>query len=244
MCVGPRRRDRRRLRAAPARRVRGSGPDPVNDWVSGRYKIWDLAFPAGGQPPLFTENDSGVIFARMNGSERARPLGSVTQFEANFDPTGEGGLMGIALSPGFDGATNRSAFVCYSTTSDNRVARFDVNYAAGTYVTLSNWTPIVTGLPHSSIHNGCRVRFQPGTGALFVSTGDATPPPGRSRRWCSRARSCASIRTATPGPGTSPALVGTPQDTATHKDWRSGRDPTTRTPSSTAPTSTTRSTSS
>ncbi len=150
----------------------------VNDWVSGRSKIWDLAFPAGGQPPLYTENDSGVIFARMNGSERARPLGGVTQFDANFDPTGEGGLMGIALSPGFDGATNRRAFVCYSTTSDNRVARFDVNYAAGAFVALSNWTPIVTGLPHSSFHNGCRVRFQPGTGALFVSTGDATTATG------------------------------------------------------------------
>ncbi len=150
----------------------------VNDWVAGRSKIWDLAFPAGGQPPLYTENDSGVIFARMNGSERARPLGGVTRFDATFDPTGEGGLMGIALSPGFDGSTNRRAFVCYSTTSDNRVARFDVNYAAGAFVALSNWTPIVTGLPHSSIHNGCRVRFQPGTGALFVSTGDATTAAG------------------------------------------------------------------
>lgn len=149
------------------------GLTSVDDWVAGRTKIWDLAFPSNGLPPLFTENDSGVIFARVSGSERARPLGAVTQFDGNFDPTGEGGLMGIALSPGFDGSTNRRAFVCYSTTTDNRVARFDVNYAAGAFVALSNWTPIVTGLPHNVIHNGCRVRFQPGTGALFVSTGDS-----------------------------------------------------------------------
>jgi glucose/arabinose dehydrogenase len=50
--------------------------------------------------------------------------------------------------------------------------RFDVDYTAGPYAALRNWTPIVTGLPHSTIHDGCRVRFQPGTGALFVSTGD------------------------------------------------------------------------
>jgi glucose/arabinose dehydrogenase len=127
---------------------------------------------------LFTENDSGVVFARMDGNERARPLGAVTQFDGGFDPTGEGGLMGIAVSPGFNGTTDRRAFVCYSTGSDNRVARFDVNYDAGPFVALSNWTPIVTGLPHASIHDGCRVRFQPGTGALFVSTGDATTATG------------------------------------------------------------------
>ncbi|HLM19352.1 MAG TPA: PQQ-dependent sugar dehydrogenase [Acidimicrobiia bacterium] len=156
----------------------GPGLAALDDWVTGRTKIWDLAFPAGGQAPLFTENDSGVIFARWSGSERARPLGAVTQFDSTFDPTGEGGLMGIALSPGFDGSTNHRAFVCYSTTSDNRVARFDVNYAAGAFGALSNWTPIITGLPHSSIHDGCRVRFQPGTGALFVTTGDATTATG------------------------------------------------------------------
>jgi glucose/arabinose dehydrogenase len=156
----------------------GPGLQSVDNWVSGRNKIWDLAFPANGQPPLYTENDSGVIFARWSGDERGRPLGAVTQFDGSFDPTGEGGLMGIALSPTFNGSTDRRAFVCYSTTNDNRVARFDVNYSAGAFVALSNWTPIVTGLPHSPVHNGCRVRFQPGTGALFVSTGDGTTATG------------------------------------------------------------------
>jgi glucose/arabinose dehydrogenase len=144
----------------------------LDTWVSGRSKIWDVAFPANGLPPLYTENDSGVVFARVSGSDPGRPLGAVTQFDGGFDPTGEGGLMGIALSPGFNGTTDRRAVVCYSTTADNRVARFDVNFDAGAFIALSNWTPIVTGLPHASFHDGCRVRFQPGTGALFVSTGD------------------------------------------------------------------------
>lgn len=144
----------------------------LDTWVTGRSKIWDLAFPPGWLPPLYTENDSGVIYARWSNTEQARPLGAVSQFDGSFDPSGEGGLMGIALSPGF-GSTDTRAFVCYSTSSDNRVARFDVNFSGGPNASLAHWTPIVTGLPHSSIHDGCRVRFQPGTGALFVSTGDA-----------------------------------------------------------------------
>jgi glucose/arabinose dehydrogenase len=143
----------------------------VDGWVKGRTKIWDVAVPPGSLPPIYTENDTGNILARPSNEETARPLGAVTQFDSSFDPTGEGGLMGIALSPGFS-TTDWRAFVCYSTTTDNRVARFDVDYTAGPYAALRNWTPIVTGLPHSTIHDGCRVRFQPGTGALFVSTGD------------------------------------------------------------------------
>jgi glucose/arabinose dehydrogenase len=159
------------------------GLSTLDSWVDGRNKIWDLAFPAGNLPPIYTENDSGVIFARWSNSEKARPLGAVTQFDGGFDPSGEGGLMGIALSPGFNGTSDRRAFVCYSTTTDNRVARFDVDYDAGPFVSLSNWTTILTGLPHAGFHNGCRVRFQPGTGALFVSTGDgatATAPQSTS----------------------------------------------------------------
>jgi glucose/arabinose dehydrogenase len=150
-----------------------------DNWVSGRSKIWDLAFSPGYLPPLYTENDSGVIYTRAGDADPARPLGAVTQFDGSFDPSGEGGLMGIAISPGFDLTTNRRVFVCYSTTSDNRVARFDLDFGAAPMSAISNWTPIVTGLPHASFHDGCRVRFQPGTGALFVSTGDggsATAP--------------------------------------------------------------------
>jgi glucose/arabinose dehydrogenase len=145
----------------------------VDGWVSGRSRIWDLAFLPGGLPPIYTENDSGVIYARVSDAEPARVLGTVGQFDGSFDNAGEGGLMGIAISPGFDAGGNRHVFVCYSTSSDNRVVRFDLDINAAPWTAISNWTPIVTGLPHAIFHDGCRVRFQPGTGALFVSTGDA-----------------------------------------------------------------------
>ena len=53
-------------------------------------------------------------------------MGAVTQFDGTFDPGGEGGLMGIALEPRLQRGTDRRVFVCYSTTTDNRVARFDL----------------------------------------------------------------------------------------------------------------------
>ena len=105
----------------------------LDDWVSGRNKIWDIAFPQGWLPPVYTENDSGVIFARWSNTEKGRPMGAVTQFDGAFDPGGEGGLMGIALSPGFNAGTDRRVFVCYSTTTDNRVARFDLDLLGPPY---------------------------------------------------------------------------------------------------------------
>ncbi len=143
------------------------------DWVTGRDRIWDLAFPPILAPAIYTENNSGTFLARMSDAEPARVLGTVATFDGTFDNTGEGGLMGVAFSPGYNAGTDKAVFACYSTSSDNRVVRFDLDMLAAPGNRITNWTPIVTGLPHFSFHDGCRVRFQPGTGALFVSTGDA-----------------------------------------------------------------------
>lgn len=154
-----------------------------SNWVVGRSKIWDLAFLPGFLPPIYTENDTGTIYARMSDTDTARPLGTVSTFDSNFANTGEGGLMGIAVDPGYNATSNRRVYACYSTNADNRVARFDLDPLAAPGARITNWTPIVTGMVHSPIHNGCRVRFQPGTGALFVSIGDgstATAPQSTS----------------------------------------------------------------
>jgi len=143
------------------------------DWVTGRNKLWDLAFPSTFAPPIYTENDTGAFVARMSDAEPGRLLGTVAAFDGGFDNSGEGGLMGIAFSPTFNAGSDRHVFACYSTAADNRVARFDLDYFAPPGSRITNWNVIVSGLPHNVIHNGCRVRFQPGTGALFVSTGDA-----------------------------------------------------------------------
>ena len=142
----------------------------TSTWAGGLSKPWDLAFLPDGAG-VYTENDTGRIWGRLSGDDRNHLFGQVQTFAASpaFDNTGEGGLMGIAIDPNW--SSNRRAYVCYSTTVDNRVARFTLDPASST--PIADWTPIVTGIPHNTFHDGCRVRFQPGTGALFVSTGDA-----------------------------------------------------------------------
>jgi Raf kinase inhibitor-like YbhB/YbcL family protein len=79
---------------------------------------------------------------------------------------GEGGLLGLALSPSF--RTDHFVFLFYTSPSDNRVVRF--TYTNGALSTTG--TPIVTGIAKNQFHNGGRLRFGP-DGFLYITTGDA-----------------------------------------------------------------------
>lgn len=86
----------------------------------------------------------------------------------------EAGMMGIAVHPSWP--TVEQVFVCYTTDVDNRVVRYEATVDPMTGVPTSlvqPGTPIVTGMAKADFHNGCRIRFQPGTTNLFVTMGDA-----------------------------------------------------------------------
>ena len=74
----------------------------------------------------------------------------------------EKGLLGIALSPNY--ASYGFVYVYFSTVEDNRLVRFRLGEES---------TPILTGIPVSSIQNGGRIAFGP-DGMLYIGTGDAT----------------------------------------------------------------------
>jgi glucose/arabinose dehydrogenase len=138
--------------AAPAQAL--SAPQLV---TGSKVVPWGLAFLPDGSA-LFTERVSRSIWAVAPGKP-ARKIYTVGEAVAN----GEGGLLGIAVGPTY--GSDLGVYLYYSTGSDNRIAFIRRGSAARP-------TPLVTGIPTGSNHNGGRLVF--GTdGLLYAGTGDA-----------------------------------------------------------------------
>jgi len=119
---------------------------------------WGLAFLPGGGA-LVAERDSARILL-VRGSGRPRQVGRVPDVEAG----GEGGLLGLAVSPRF--ADDHQVYAYYTTSQDNRIAR--MTYRDGG---LGAPEPILTGIPAGGLHNGGRIVFGP-DGYLYAGTGE------------------------------------------------------------------------
>ena len=117
---------------------------------------------------LVTERP-GRLRLVQNGQLRPEPVATI--------PTragGEGGLLGLALHPGF--AQNRFIYLYYTTEKDgsavNRVERWRLSED---WRSASADQVIVDNIPAAAFHNGGRLRFGP-DGMLYIGTGDARNP--------------------------------------------------------------------
>jgi len=106
------------------------------------------------------ERDTGRLLQVFPDRSPARVLMTVP----GIDPRGDGGLLGLALSPTH---LEDGLFYAYvSTATDNRVVRFPMGGTPN---------PVLTGIPRGEVHNGGGLLFA-GDGTLFVGTGDTGNP--------------------------------------------------------------------
>ena len=130
--------------------------------ATGLATPWGLAFLPNGDA-LVGERDSGDVFVVRRGGGKRR-VDSLAVFSQRSS-SGESGLLGLALHPGF--ASNRWVYAYLSTRSDNRVVRMRL---AGSR--LGARQLVLGGIPMNVHHNGGGLAFGP-DGLLYVSTGDA-----------------------------------------------------------------------
>jgi glucose/arabinose dehydrogenase len=149
--------------AAPPPHPNGTAPASGTPTVlADRLEVpWGIAFLPDGSA-LVTERDRHDILKVTPAANGGRANVAKVQTIDEAVPRGEGGLLGIAVSPHY--ATDGLVFVYYSTGGDNRIARMRLGDPP---------QPIVTGIPHSPIHNGGRLGFGP-DGFLYASTGDGS----------------------------------------------------------------------
>ncbi len=140
-------------------------PQAPRTVLEGLDSPWQIAFlpsQSGRQSALLTSRDRGIIY-RVDVPQEASGTAQRADFARVPDVNhgGEGGLLGIALSP--DYASDQLAFVYRTGDFSNQVLSTR---------DFRSFETVIDDIPRGRIHNGGRLVFGP-DGALYVGTGDA-----------------------------------------------------------------------
>jgi len=126
---------------------------------------WGIAFLPDGDA-LVAERTTGRILrvARDGASKR-----TVMRVPGVDTDSGEGGLLGLAVSPRYK--TDKLVYAYFTGARDNRIVRFKLGGSP---------KPILTGIRRGFVHNGGRIAFGP-DGKLYAGVGE-TGETGLSQR--------------------------------------------------------------
>ncbi|MCX5356259.1 PQQ-dependent sugar dehydrogenase [Streptomyces mirabilis] len=120
---------------------------------------------------LVSSRDDGTITRVDADSGRKTEAGTV---QGARDLPGEGGLLGLAVSPAF--ASDRLVYAYLTTTSDNRIVRMRYDTSRPRGEQLGSPETVLEGIPTGTYHNGGRIAFGP-DGTLYVGTGETWDKP-------------------------------------------------------------------
>ncbi|MFE1863146.1 PQQ-dependent sugar dehydrogenase [Streptomyces anandii] len=158
--------------ASPSGEASGQTAPPAKGSVKvlrtvaeGLNSPWGLApLPGGGL--LVSSRDKATITRVDEKTGKQTELGTVS----GVAPEGEGGLLGIALSPRF--ASDHMIYAYFTSASDNRIVRmlYDDKKPAGEQLGAPD--TVFKGIPKGVIHNGGRIAFGP-DGMLYAGTGES-----------------------------------------------------------------------
>ncbi|WP_369218119.1 PQQ-dependent sugar dehydrogenase [Streptomyces flavofungini] len=132
--------------------------------ATGLKSPWGLAELPGGDL-LVSSRDEGTITRVDARTGKKTELGTVP----GVSPGGEGGLMGLALSPAY--ASDHMVYAYFTTESDNRVARLLYDEKKPSGEQLGAPDTVFKGIPKGSNHDGGRIAFGPDK-LLYVGTGE------------------------------------------------------------------------
>jgi len=165
-----------------------SVPTGIRTVSSGWTIPWGLSWLPSGSA-LITERNSFKVYTLTQSGTKTQ-VGTVP----NVTTTGgEGGLMGVAVSPNWN--TDHYVYFMHSAANDNRIARMTFN---GT--TLTGYTTILTGIAKSTYHNGGRLKFGP-DGYLYATTGDAQNSANAQNKNSLNGKILRMTTTGAPAPG-------------------------------------------
>ena len=137
----------------------GLAPTMVDTVATGLEVPWGVAFLPDGDA-IVTERDSAKVLRISGDDHQVTEVGSIGEAAAQ----GEGGLLGVAVSPAY--THDHTLYFYVSSDTDNRIVT-----ATLTGDRLGATTPIFTGIPVGPIHDGGGLAFGP-DGMLYASTGE------------------------------------------------------------------------